>query len=82
MQEVTISVDRFKSLIKADLDLSLISLENKHLKMQLATSDDHINDLYDVVRHYKDLWHDAENRVSNADRRLEEYANARANLKL
>lgn len=82
MQEVTISIDEFNNLLKSDSDLTLISLENSYLKMQLATADDHINNLNDTIKHYKDLWHDAENRVNRSDQRLEDYVNARTNIKL
>ena len=42
MQEVTLSLKEFNNLLKDSKDLVLISLENKKLKRQLDTANEHI----------------------------------------
>ncbi|ASN70496.1 hypothetical protein [Staphylococcus haemolyticus] len=82
MQEVTISLKEFNNLLKDSKDLVLISLENKKLKRQLDTANEHINDLNDNINLYISLYQSADARADRADKRLEEYVNARANIKL
>ncbi|MBE7348648.1 hypothetical protein [Staphylococcus epidermidis] len=82
MQEVTISLKEFNNLLKNSKDLVLISLENKKLKRQLDTANEHINDLNDNINLYIILYQSADARADRADKRLEEYVNARANIKL
>ncbi|NCA41684.1 hypothetical protein GBL60_10480, partial [Streptococcus equi] len=68
--------------LKDSRDLVLISLENKHLKRQLDTANEHIKDLNDNINLYISLYQSADARADRADKRLEEYVNARANIKL
>lgn len=82
MQEVIISLKEYNNLLKDSKDLVLISLENKHLKRQLDTAKEHINDLNDNINLYISLYQSADDRADKADQRLEEYVNARANIKL
>lgn len=82
MQEVTISLKEYNNLLKDSKDLVLISLENKKLKRQLDTANEHINDLNDNINLYISLYQSADARADRADKRLEEYVNARANIKL
>ncbi|RIO64162.1 hypothetical protein BUZ34_02985 [Staphylococcus haemolyticus] len=82
MQEVTISLKEHNNLLKDSRDLMLVSLENKHLKRQLDTAKEHINDLNDNINLYISLYQSADARADRADQRLEEYVNARTNIKL
>ncbi|RIO68697.1 hypothetical protein BUZ22_03370 [Staphylococcus haemolyticus] len=82
MQEVTISLKEHNNLLKDSRDLMLVSLENKHLKRQLDTAKEHINDLNDNINLYISLYKRADARADRADQRLEEYVNARTNIKL
>ncbi|MCE5049686.1 hypothetical protein KJB67_03570 [Staphylococcus haemolyticus] len=82
MQEVTISLKEHNNLLKDSRDLMLVSLENKHLKRQLDTANEHINDLNDNINLYISLYQSADARADRADQRLEEYVNARTNIKL
>lgn len=82
MQEVTLSLKEYNNLLKDSRDLMLISLENKHLKRQLSTANEHIDDLYDNVNLYINLYQSADARGDRANKRLEEYVNARTNIKL
>ncbi|MCH4376943.1 hypothetical protein MKS65_00765 [Staphylococcus haemolyticus] len=82
MQEVTISLKEYNNLLKDSKDLVLISLENKHLKRQLDTAKEHIKDLNDNINLYITLYQSADARSDRADRRWEEYVNARVNIKL
>ncbi|MCE4987175.1 MULTISPECIES: hypothetical protein [Staphylococcus] len=82
MQEVTISLKEYNNLLKDSRDLMLVSLENKHLKRQLDTANEHINDLNDNINLYISLYQSADARADRADQRLEEYVNARTNIKL
>lgn len=82
MQEVTISLKEFNNLLKDSKDLVLISLENKRLKRQLDTANEHINDLNDDINLYISLYQSADARADRANKRLEEYIDARANIKL
>ncbi|PTK76136.1 hypothetical protein [Staphylococcus haemolyticus] len=82
MQEVTISLKEHNNLLKDSRDLMLVSLENKHLKRQLDTAKEHINDLNDNINLYISLYQRADARADRADQRLEEYVNARTNIKL
>lgn len=82
MQEVTLSLKEYNNLLKDSRDLVLISLENKRLKRQLDTANEHINDLNDNINLYISLYQSADARADRADKRMEEYVNARANIKL
>ncbi len=82
MQEVTLSLKEYNNLLKDSRDLMLVSLENKHLKRQLDTANEHINDLNDNIKLYISLYQSADARADRANKRLEEYVNARANIKL
>lgn len=82
MQEVTLSLKEHDNLLKDSKDLVLISLENKHLKRQLDTAKEHIKDLNDNINLYITLYQSADARADRADQRLEEYVNARTNIKL
>ncbi|MDO0970914.1 MULTISPECIES: hypothetical protein [Staphylococcus] len=82
MQEVTLSLKEYNNLLKDSRDLMLISLENKHLKRQLSTANEHIDDLNDNVNLYISLYQSADARADRAGKRLEDYVNARANIKL
>lgn len=82
MQEVTLSLKEYNNLLKGSRDLMLVSLENKHLKRQLDTANEHINDLNDNINLYTTLYQSADARADRADQRLEEYVNARTNIKL
>lgn len=82
MQEVTISLKEHNNLLKDSRDLVLVSLENKKLKRQLDTANEHIKDLNDNINLYMSLYQSADARADRADKRLEEYVNARANIKL
>lgn len=82
MQEVTLSLKEYNNLLKDSRDLMLISLENKHLKRQLSTANEHIDDLSDNVNLYISLYQSTDARADRANKRLEEYVNARANIKL
>ncbi|MEX6322532.1 hypothetical protein [Staphylococcus haemolyticus] len=82
MQEVTISLKEYNNLLKDSKDLVLISLENKHLKRQLDTAKEHIKDLNDNINLYITLYQSADARADRANKRLEEYIDARANIKL
>ncbi|MGK8513097.1 hypothetical protein [Staphylococcus epidermidis] len=73
MQEVTISLKEFNNLLKDSKDLVLISLENKRLKRQLDTANEHINDLNDNINLYISLYQSADARADRAGKRLEEY---------
>lgn len=73
MQEVTISLKEFNNLLKDSKDLVLISLENKRLKRQLDTANEHIKDLNDNINLYISLYQSADARADRADQRLEEY---------
>ena len=74
MQEVTISLKEYDNLLKDSDDLVIVSLRNDYLQRQLNTANEHINNLDDTIKHYKDLWRSAEKR---ADKRLEEYRDER-----
>ena len=82
MQEVTLSLKEYNNLLKDSRDLMLVSLENKHLKRQLDTAKEHIKDLNDNINLYITLYQSVDARSDRADRRWEEYVNARANIKL
>lgn len=82
MQEVTLSLKEYNNLLKDSRDLMLVSLENKHLKRQLDTAKEHIKDLNDNINLYITLYQSADARADRADQRLEEYVNARTNIKL
>lgn len=82
MQEVTISLKEHNNLLKDSRDLVLVSLENKKLKRQLDTANEHIKDLNDNINLYISLYKSADARADRAGKRLEEYVNARANIKL
>ncbi|UVD88847.1 MAG: hypothetical protein NRZ54_11620 [Staphylococcus haemolyticus] len=82
MQEVTLSLKEHDNLLKDSKDLVLISLENKRLKRELDTAKDHIKDLNDNINLYIRLYQSADARADRAGKRLEEYVNARANIKL
>ncbi|MEM5616554.1 hypothetical protein AAHH63_12265 [Staphylococcus haemolyticus] len=82
MQEVTLSLKEFNNLLKDSKDLVLISLENKKLKRQLDTANEHIKDLNDNINLYISLYQSADARADRANKRLEEYIDARANIKL
>lgn len=82
MQEVTISLKEYNNLLKDSKDLVLISLENKYLKRQLDTAKEHIDDLNDNVNLYISLYQSADARADRANKRLEEYVNARADIEL
>lgn len=73
MQEVTISLKEYNNLLKDSRDLMLVSLENKHLKRQLDTANEHINDLNDNINLYISLYQSADARADRADKRTEEY---------
>lgn len=73
MQEVTISLKEFNNLLKDSKDLVLISLENKRLKRQLDTANEHINDLNNNINLYISLYQSADARADRANKRLEEY---------
>ena len=60
MQEVTLSLKEYNNLLKDSRDLMLISLENKHLKRQLSTANEHIDDLNDNVNLYISLYQSAD----------------------
>lgn len=77
MQEVTISLKEFNNLLKDSKDLVLISLENKKLKRQLDTANEHINDLNDNINLYISLYQSADARADRANKRLEEYINVK-----
>lgn len=77
MQEVTISLKEFNNLLKDSKDLVLISLENKKLKRQLDTANEHIDDLNDNVNLYISLYQSADARADRANKRLEEYINVK-----
>jgi len=78
MQEVTISLKEHNNLLKDSRDLVLVSLENKKLKRQLDTANEHIKDLNDNINLYISLYQSADARADRAGKRLEEYVNARA----
>lgn len=82
MQEVTLSLKEHDNLLKDSRDLVLVSLENKKLKRQLDTANEHIKDLNDNINLYISLYQSADARADRAGKRLEEYVNARANIKL
>lgn len=82
MQEVTLSLKEYNNLLKDSKDLVLISLENKKLKRQLDTANEHIKDLNDNINLYISLYQSADARADRANKRLEEYIDARANIKL
>lgn len=82
MQEVNLSLKEHDNLLKDSKDLVLISLENKRLKRELDTAKEYINDLNDNINLYISLYQSADARADRADQRLEEYMNARANIKL
>ena len=77
MQEVTLSLKEYNNLLKDSRDLMLISLENKHLKRQLSTANEHIDDLNDNVNLYISLYQSADARADRVDQRLEEYINVK-----
>ena len=74
MQEVTLSLKEYDNLLKDSDDSVIVSLRNDYLQRQLNTANEHINNLDDTIKHYKDLWRSAEKR---ADKRLEEYRDER-----
>lgn len=77
MQEVTLSLKEYNNLLKDSRDLMLISLENKHLKRQLSTAKEHINDLNDNINLYISLYQSADARADRANKRMEEYINVK-----
>lgn len=77
MQEVTLSLKEYNNLHKDSRDLRLVSLENKHLKRQLDTAKEHINDLNDNINLYISLYQSADARADRANKRLEEYINVK-----
>lgn len=77
MQEVTLSLKEYDNLLKDSKDLVLISLENKKLKRQLDTANEHIKDLNDNINLYIILYQSADARADRADQRLEEYINVK-----
>ncbi|MGM8203493.1 hypothetical protein [Escherichia coli] len=77
MQEVTLSLKEYNNLLKDSRDLVLVSLENKKLKRQLDTANEHINDLNENINLYISLYQSADVRADRADKRLEEYINVK-----
>lgn len=77
MQEVILSLKEYNNLLKDSKDLVLISLENKRLKRQLDTANEHIDDLNDNVNLYIILYQSADARADRANKRLEEYINVK-----
>ncbi|MDO0995414.1 hypothetical protein [Staphylococcus borealis] len=82
MQEVTISLKEYNNLLKDSRDLAIVSLHNGYLQRQLDTANEHIDVLNDSINHYIKLYQSADARADRADKRTEEYENARANIKL
>lgn len=82
MQEVTLSLKEHDNLLKDSKDLVLISLENNRLKRELDTAKEHIKDLNDNINLYISLYQSADARADRANKRLEEYVNARADIEL
>lgn len=80
MQEVTLSLKEFNNLLKDSKDLVLISLENKKLKRQLDTANEHINDLNENINLYISLYQSADARADRANKRMEEYINERDSI--
>lgn len=82
MQEVTISLKEYNNLLKDRGDLTLVSLQNGYLQRQLDTANEHIDALNDSINHYIKMYQSADARADRADKRLEEYVNARADIEL
>lgn len=82
MQEVTISLKEYNNLLKDRGDLTIVSLQNDYLQRQLNTANEHIDALNDSINHYIKMYQSADARADRAGKRLEEYVNARANIKL
>ncbi|WP_259339448.1 hypothetical protein [Staphylococcus hominis] len=71
MQEVTISLKEYNNLLKDSRYLILVSLENKHLKRQLDTANEHINDLNDNINLYISLYQSADARANQLQKMLD-----------
>ncbi|WP_394856103.1 hypothetical protein [Staphylococcus borealis] len=82
MQEVTISLKEYNKLMEDSDNLAKVKLQNNHLQRQLETTEEHLKSLIEINKLYIKLWKDEENRADRADQRLEEYVNARADIKL
>lgn len=82
MQEVTISLKEYNNLLKDRSDLVIVSLHNGYLQRQLDTANEHIDALNDNINHYIKMYQSADARADRANKRMEEYVNARANIKL
>lgn len=82
MQEVTISLKEYNNLLKDRSNLVIVGLQNDYLRRQLDTANEHIDALNDSINHYIKMYQSADARADRADKRLEEYVNARANIKL
>lgn len=82
MQEVTISLKEYNNLLKDRSDLVIVGLQNDYLRRQLDTANEHIDALNDSINHYIEMYQSADARADRANKRLEEYVNARADIEL
>lgn len=82
MQEVTLSLKEYNKLMEDSDNLAKVKMQNNHLQRQLETTEEHLKSLIEINKLYIKLWKDEENRADRADQRLEEYVNARADIKL
>lgn len=82
MQEITLSLKEYNNLLKDRSDLVMFGLHNDYLRRQLDTANEHIDALNDNINHYIKMYQSTDARADRADQRLEEYVNARADIKL
>ncbi|MBG3869795.1 hypothetical protein I5R57_07420 [Staphylococcus haemolyticus] len=81
-ETIEVSKKDFNKYCKDSIDLVLLANDYKFLERQYQTAQDHIEELQNDIKFYMELYQSADARADRADKRLEEYIDARANIKL
>lgn len=81
-ETIEVSKKDFNKYCKDSIDLVLLANDYKFLERQYQTAQDHIEELQNDIKFYMELYQSADARADRANKRLEEYIDARANIKL